>query len=302
MPGSGKTTVGRLVAELMHRPFFDSDAEIERRQGKTCAEIIRERGEPEFRAIEHIVVTGLTKKRGAVIAVGGGAPVYSGELLRRNSVVVYIRRDLEKIAEDLDDTKRPLSRSLEDLRRLYELRNPVYEKLSDEILTNENPADLARTIAVFVANHLRARLLVLNGPNLNMLGIREPGVYGSETYADLLFAVTGAGGARGVIVKMRQSNHEGELIDWIHDALGRYDGIIINPGAYTHYSYAIFDALKSVAAIPAVEVHISDITQREEFRRISVTAPACIAQVYGEGFPGYAHALDILLEAIEHAE
>ena len=122
------------------------------------------------------------------------------------------------------------------------------------------------------------KLLVINGPNLNLLGLREPAIYGSQNYESLLALIRAACDAEGIEVGFVQSNHEGAIIDAIQEADTAFDGIVINPGAYTHYSYAIHDALKAVS-IPAVEVHMSDIQKREEFRHLSVTAPACIAQI-----------------------
>lgn len=138
-------------------------------------------------------------------------------------------------------------------------------------------------------------ILLLNGPNLNMLGVREPEVYGSKTLADLERLVRSRGSERGVRVVSFQSNHEGELIDKIHQAHETLDGIVYNPGAHTHYSYALRDALGSID-VPCVEVHISDVDAREAFRRVSVIAPACVAQVKGLGFEGYCRAVDLLLE------
>lgn len=139
------------------------------------------------------------------------------------------------------------------------------------------------------------KILVLNGPNLNMVGIRERGIYGVKTYEEIVQWMKDEAGSRGHEIEVRQSNIEGELIDWIHEAyLKAYDGIIINPGAYTHYSYAIFDALKSIAPIPVVEVHLSNIHARESFRHTSVTAPACIGQLCGFGEWGYVLAMDAL--------
>lgn len=137
------------------------------------------------------------------------------------------------------------------------------------------------------------KFLVLNGPNLNLLGKREPGVYGTGTYAGLCAEIAAYAAARGIRADIRQSNHEGVLIDEIQAADGVYDGIVINPGAYTHYSYAIYDALLAVR-VPAVEVHISDISRREAFRRTSVTAPACQGQIVGHGFRGYLEAMELL--------
>lgn len=131
------------------------------------------------------------------------------------------------------------------------------------------------------------KILVVNGPNINFLGIREKNIYGKNTYKDLCDYVESEGKKLGVEVEVVQSNSEGEIIDFIQDAYNKkVDGIVINPGAYTHYSIAIYDALKGVN-IPTVEVHISNIHTREEFRRKSVTAPACIGQICGFGFYGY---------------
>jgi 3-dehydroquinate dehydratase-2 len=137
------------------------------------------------------------------------------------------------------------------------------------------------------------KLLVINGPNLNLLGRREPEIYGAQTYENLTLLLKRQAAAKGLELTVSQSNHEGEIIDIIQQAAGRYQGLIINPGAYTHYSYAIFDAIKGVA-LPAVEVHLSNIAAREEFRRHSVTAAACLGQISGLGFYGYVAALDYL--------
>ncbi len=139
------------------------------------------------------------------------------------------------------------------------------------------------------------KILLVNGPNLNMLGVRDPAIYGSDTLAAIETMVVAYGAEHGAQVDCFQSNHEGALVDKLHEAHGRYDGIVYNPGAHTHYSYALHDAVECIDA-PVVEIHISDISQREEFRRISVIAPACVAQVKGLGKEGYLRALDILLE------
>lgn len=139
------------------------------------------------------------------------------------------------------------------------------------------------------------KILVINGPNLNMLGIREPSVYGSGTYADLCRLITDYANKKGIEVKLFQSNHEGDIVDEIQNAYGVFDGIVINPAAYTHTSVAILDALKSVS-IRAVEVHISDVSAREDFRQISFVRAACIKTITGHGFNGYLEAIDTLLE------
>ena len=137
------------------------------------------------------------------------------------------------------------------------------------------------------------RILVINGANLNMLGIREPEIYGRTTYQDLCARIEAHAAALGVEVELYQSNHEGDLVDAIQGAYGRIDGIVINPGAYTHTSIAILDALKAVA-IPAVEVHISDVDAREPFRSVSYVRRACEKTIAGHGLDGYLEAMDHL--------
>lgn len=139
------------------------------------------------------------------------------------------------------------------------------------------------------------KILVLNGPNLNMLGIREPGIYGSETYRDLLEKIAAHAQTRGVSVDFFQSNHEGALVDRIQEAYGNTDGIVINPGAYTHTSIALLDAVKAVG-IPTVEVHISDVARREPFRSVSYIRTACVGSIIGHGTDGYLEAMDLLIE------
>ena len=140
------------------------------------------------------------------------------------------------------------------------------------------------------------KLLVINGPNINFLGIREKNIYGSQNYDALLGMIAEKGEQTGNTIEVFQSNHEGAIIDRIQDAyFDGTEGIVINPGAYTHYSYAIHDALASVT-MPKVEIHISDITAREAFRKISVTRPACDDQIYGKGLEGYLIAIDRVAE------
>lgn len=143
------------------------------------------------------------------------------------------------------------------------------------------------------------KVLVINGPNINMLGIREPETYGNITYAQLCGLIGTWCGELGLEHEHFQSNHEGAIVDAIQDAFGRFDGIVINPAAYTHTSIAILDALKAVS-IPTVEVHISDIAAREEFRRFSYISGYAIATVKGEGPDGYRRALSILKRHLEH--
>ena len=146
------------------------------------------------------------------------------------------------------------------------------------------------------------RIIVINGPNLNMLGIREKDIYGYESYESLCRFIESEAGKMGISVDIVQSNIEGELVDHIHRAYReRFDGIVINPAAYTHYSIAIYDALKSVK-LPAVEIHLSNINSREEYRKVSMTAPACTGTICGFGYYGYKLALEAVCNDVRGKE
>ncbi|MCQ2412647.1 MAG: type II 3-dehydroquinate dehydratase [Sphaerochaetaceae bacterium] len=139
------------------------------------------------------------------------------------------------------------------------------------------------------------KIRVINGPNINMLGIREPGIYGSESYATMLQNIKDYCAANGVEVDLFQSNHEGDLVDIIQDCYGKFDGIVINPGAYTHTSIAILDAAKAVG-LPVVEVHISKVEEREDFRQVSYIRHACVKTITGHGIAGYTEGIEYLLK------
>lgn len=140
-------------------------------------------------------------------------------------------------------------------------------------------------------------ILVVNGPNLNLLGEREPEIYGNDNYQTLVKKIKDYGKEKNIKIIVMQSNHEGNMIDFLQKYRRKVDGIVINPGALTHYSYALFDCLKGIN-IPSVEVHLSDIDTREDFRKISVIKPACISQIKGKGIVGYFEAIDLLQERI----
>ena len=143
------------------------------------------------------------------------------------------------------------------------------------------------------------KILIINGPNLNMLGVREPGIYGSETLDTLYEKIRKRAEKLVCEVEFFQSNIEGEIINSIHSAMGKFDGIVINPGAFTHYSYAIRDAIEAVADFtPFVEVHMSDIHKREDFRKISVITDVCVKQICGFGKDSYKMGIDLLLEIL----
>lgn len=146
-------------------------------------------------------------------------------------------------------------------------------------------------------NEKPIKLLVINGPNLNFLGIREPEHYGKLLYSGLVAKIADHAAALGATVKCLQSNHEGDLVDYIQSAYRNFDGIVINPGAYTHTSIAILDAVKAVG-VPTVEVHISKVEEREDFRQISYIRAACVATITGHGTDGYLEAMDLLIEKV----
>ena len=140
------------------------------------------------------------------------------------------------------------------------------------------------------------KLLIINGPNLNMLGIREKEIYGEETFASLEKKIQDYANEKGIEVTLKQSNHEGDLVDWIQEAyFSKYDGVIINPGAYTHTSIALKDAVKAIQPIPVVEVHLSDVEKREDFRQVSYIREDCIETITGLGTDGYIKAIDVLI-------
>ena len=141
-------------------------------------------------------------------------------------------------------------------------------------------------------------ILVINGPNINMLGIREPGIYGTGSFRDLLQLLEDTARQENIRIDQFQSNHEGALVDKIQEALGQYQGIVINPAAYTHTSVAILDALKAVS-IPAVEVHISDVDARESFRQVSYAGLACVKTIKGQGLDGYRQAILFLKDFLQ---
>lgn len=141
------------------------------------------------------------------------------------------------------------------------------------------------------------RILVINGPNLNLLGRREPEVYGTQTLDDIEGMLVEKAAEMGVDIAFFQSNHEGALIDRLHEAMGAVDGVVFNPGAYTHYSYALRDAVAAIG-VPTMEVHLSDITAREDFRAVSVIAPVCIGQVSGLGARSYLEGLERLVDHV----
>lgn len=312
--GSGKTTLGLKLSYLLRMPVEDTDKLIERQEGRSITQIFADDGESYFRELE----TELLRKCGEqkyerILSVGGGTPVnpVNRPLLHQCGTVVYLRVSPEVVYGRLkNDTTRPLLQCedpLTRIRELLEIRDKIYAECADIILDvdNRHSDELAEELQLQLRKQKdiqrkkerkKMKILVINGPNLNFLGIREKKIYGTQDYQYLLDLIDKKAKETGEEIQVFQSNHEGAIIDRIQEAYSDgTEGIVINPGAYTHYSYAIRDALASVD-IPKVEIHISDITSREEFRKISVTAPVCNRQIYGQGLDGYLQAIDFLRE------
>lgn len=313
MPGSGKSTTATLVAEALGLEYIDTDDEIFKKTGKPAHEIIQESGEKAFRDIESEVVKEVSALQGKVIATGGGAILRQEnvDLLRENGRIYFLDRHIDEIHTSSD---RPLSSNRDDLEKRFNERYSIYlsccdcriqcvdgKQLNANAVLNDINKEKARISKDIAAKEPRVRskddkmkILVINGPNLNMLGIREPSVYGSSTYRDLCNMINDYANEKGIEVCIYQSNHEGDIVTEIQNAYGEYDGIVINPAAYTHTSVAILDALKAVS-IPTVEVHISDVSKREDFRQISYVRQACRKTICGHGFNGYLEAIDFLI-------
>ena len=310
MPGAGKTVIAEQIGILTGRPVIDVDQCIEERAQKTIPEIFEKGGEELFRCMETEMLGELGRASGTILSTGGGSVTRAENypLLHQNGTIVWIRRDLQTLARE----GRPLSTG--DLGKMYTERKPLYERFADLVIENYGTP---KTVAESVVGELYGssaesvaagsggeegsgrkpgkKILVINGPNLNMLGIREPDLYGRETYDTLLQIVARAAEEYGFEADCFQSNHEGAIVDRIQEAYGVYDGIVINPAAYTHTSVAILDALKAVA-IPAVEVHITAVEEREDFRKISYPGMACFRTITGQGLDGYRQAVQALAE------
>lgn len=293
MAGCGKTTVGKILAEKENLQFADTDELFKDKFGIPAGEYIEKYGEPAFRDSESEVVKEISTKQGFVIATGGGAILRQENVdaLKQNGLLVFIDRQLKELSSE----GRPLSKGSEKKKALYYKRLPIYTAISDaKIFVDADAATIAERISnIDNIGDKKMKLLVINGPNLNMLGIREPGMYGSESYHDLIGMCENKAKELGVEAEFFQSNHEGDLVDKIQESYGRIDGIVINPGAYTHTSVAILDALKAVS-IPTVEVHITDVDNRDEFRKISFIRSYVEKVITGHGLNGYLEAMEFL--------
>ncbi|MCR5474662.1 MAG: type II 3-dehydroquinate dehydratase [Lachnospiraceae bacterium] len=305
MPGSGKSTAAKLLSKRCKAGFLDTDEIFTAENGISPKEYLEKYDEPSFRQLEKKAVISASKEGGKIIATGGGVILdpENIEMLSLNGRIVYLHR----FYDDLATGGRPLSQGAENLKALYYKRLPIYLKSCDLKVEVDKDSDVTLDRIMNGLHKFEAcrkggrmglmedkmKLLVINGPNLNMLGIREPDIYGKETYADIIKLCRDKAEVLGVEVDFYQSNHEGDLVDVIQKAYGVTDGIVINPGAYTHTSVAILDALKTVS-IPAVEVHISEVSKREDFRQVSYIRSYVCSTITGHGIKGYAEAMEIL--------
>ncbi len=304
--GSGKTTVGIRLSYRLRKSIEDTDKLIERREKRTIREIFEQDGENRFREMETAMLReAIGKMKNQIVSVGGGTPVKeeNRDLLKQLGTVIYFRVKPETVCKRLkNDTTRPLLQCENPLKRVTELleqRKEAYEACAD-IIIDVDDLSMQQVVDKIIVElekkqkEKRMKILVINGPNLNFLGIREKSVYGTQDYKYLLDLIQNKAKEADCEIETYQSNHEGAIIDRIQQAyFDGTQGIVINPGAYTHYSYAIRDALASIT-VTKVEVHISNIQEREEFRKISVTAPVCDKQIFGQGLDGYLQAIDFI--------
>lgn len=293
MSRAGKSTVGTMLADKLGRRLVDTDQEIITLEKKPITEIFSTQGEEYFRELETQVVKALSEEKGLVIATGGGVILKEENVrvLKRNGYLIFLDRPLDQI---LPTDDRPLANTLDKIINLFQYRYPIYKKTCDQRVPNTLSAENVTNKILRIFDN-KKKILVINGPNLNMLGIREPDIYGYTSYNMLVKMIENHAKELGAEVECYQSNHEGDLVDRIQQAYGDVDGIVINPGAYTHTSVALLDALKAVS-IPAVEVHISKVDEREDFRQISYVRDVCSTVISGQGLAGYMQAMDLLVK------
>lgn len=309
--GSGKTTLGRKLAVILKRKFIDMDMQIQDYYRMSISDIFREYSEEFFRQQETSLCQNLGKAYKKIIATGGGVVKNPEniEALRKNGIIVYLKSTPESIYENTKfDKNRPLLNvedKIGEITRLLEERAPLYEEAADLIVdvSERNVDRCVQNIIDSVAEFLNEdsggvtgkKVRIINGPNINFTGIRERGVYGNLNYSQIMDKAKEKAAELGYDIEIFQSNHEGEIIDYIQKCYyEKVDGVVINPGAFTHYSYAIRDAIASVSEIPFVEVHMSNIHKREEFRHTSVTASVCAGQICGFGSLSYELGLAAL--------
>lgn len=304
----GKSSVARALAKTLQKNLIDLDQEIEGHQQNTsCREIVKQHGEEYFREMETKLLERVLKNPPAVIALGGGAvlSIKNRELIKHHKII-HITASKDKVYERILAQGRPAyydpkSEIKEIFNELWELRSKIYQELACVTVENNDIENTALEIVKKLNEKISKKILVLHGPNLNLLGTRDIAEYGSWTLAELENYIRSLASGKGYAVNCYQSNSEGQLIDFLQAKAASHSGIIINPGAFSHYSYALHDALLDTR-LPVVEVHLSNLAERELWRQHSVTAAACLAKIFGKKWQGYAEALELLLEHLEHDE
>ncbi len=306
---SGKTTIGKELAKQLGYRFLDTDAEVERREGCTIAGLFANRGETYFRKKEREVLQDLSSGEAQVISTGGGIitqPENVAILQKCRGMVVWLDVTPEEVLRRTKgDATRPLLQIGNDVEKLSKVKNLLAKRYDlyrasahYTVAVDGKGIDEVTQEILQRYGGKKMKIWVINGPNLNFLGIREPGIYGKQDYAALVAYLEDLGRKMDVEIKVLQSNHEGVIIDWLQEAhYEGIDGIVMNSGAFTHYSYALRDAISSIAP-PVVEVHLSDIYAREAFRHVSVIKEVCIAQFSGLGFGSYKAGLEELCKRV----
>lgn len=303
LSGSGKSTLGENLAKRINRPFYDLDKEIEKNAGETINEIFELHGEVEFRKMESTVLNECCKKKTPAVIVTGGGVVLNPRnivIMRRSGTVIRIDRTPEAILSTLSLEGRPLLKDNPNhIHTLAKERECLYQVAADLTVQNDSTIEeaLEALAKLSLLRNKVKRIILLNGPNLNLLGTREPSIYGAISYNSICDALQKSAETMSVKLEIKQSNHEGELIDWIQEAGICFDGILINPAGYTHTSIAILDAIKSVD-LPVIEIHLSNIHARESFRAHSVTAAGAVGVIAGFGAQSYHLALEAMVNIL----
>lgn len=306
MMGSGKSTVGTLLSQHTGLKKVDLDAHIEEHMGKSISDIFRDDGEAAFRDQEAACFNELIEGDPIILSTGGGI-VHSKDKLHidpKKCIVIYLKTTADTLLHRLEKAperiNRPLLADSDDwqtsIQNLLKKRLPDYEEMADLIIPTDDRSQ--NEIAAEILRLASPKILVLHGPNLNLLGDREPDQYGNMTLFAINDQIEAWGKKHFVKIDILQSNHEGVLIDAVHRMIHEYDGLVINPGALTHYSYAIRDAISAMKK-PVVEVHLSNIHSREAFRSQSVIAPVCVGQISGFKDQSYILGLTALLDFLK---
>lgn len=304
--GSGKTTIGRKLAMILKRKFIDMDMQIQDFYHMSINDMFKEYGEEFFREQEASLCGNLGRAYKKVIATGGGVVLKPENIenLKKNGIIIYLKSTPESIYENTKfDKNRPLLEvddKIGEITRLMEERADLYENSADLVVdvSERNVDRCVQNVIDSITEYLNdsedtkqtgsKKVRIINGPNINFTGVRERSVYGNLNYSQIMDKAKEKAAELGYDIEIFQSNHEGEIVDYIQKCYyEKVNGVVINPGAFTHYSYAIRDAISSVSQIPFVEVHMSNIHKREEFRHTSVTAPVCAGQMCGFGSLGY---------------